>query len=76
MKKLATGAALGLGLLLATAAPAAAAGYVYTGKWYDTAAACEKAWSDAHGGGGGTALPHQCRHNAAANVYELWAYQL
>lgn len=73
MKRFAIGAVLGFGMLLATAAPAMAEGYVYTGKWYNTAAACEKAWDDAHGGG--PSLGHECRRNAVG-VYELWAYQL
>ncbi|ANY08309.1 hypothetical protein [Pseudonocardia sp. HH130630-07] len=73
MRKLVIGAVLGFGMVLLSAAPASAEGYVYTGKWYPTAAACEKAWSDAHGGG--PSLGHQCRHTGAG-VYELWAYQL
>ncbi|MCX2730164.1 hypothetical protein OOZ19_07915 [Saccharopolyspora sp. NFXS83] len=73
MKKLATGAALGIGMLPATAAPAAAEGYVCTGNWYNTAAACEPAWDDWHGGG--MSPGHECRRNAVG-VYELWVYQL
>jgi hypothetical protein len=68
-------AVLGLGVLVATAAPAAAAGWTYTGYWYKTAAACEKAWQDAHGGPNNPTPPHQCRYNAVG-VYELWAYQV
>jgi hypothetical protein len=75
VKKLALAALLGFGLLTATAGPASASGYVYTGHWYSTKAACEQAWTDSHGGSGGTALPHECRYNAVG-VYELWAYQL
>ncbi|MFR9730694.1 hypothetical protein ACL03H_15840 [Saccharopolyspora sp. MS10] len=74
MKKLAVGAVLGMGMLLATATPAMAGGYVYTGKWYSSAAACEKAWENMTGGG--ASLGHQCRYNKGGNVYELWAYRL
>ncbi|WP_020124743.1 hypothetical protein [Streptomyces canus] len=75
VKKLAIAALLGLGVLTATTGPAAASGYVYTGYWYSSYAACEQAWTNSHGGPGGTSLPHQCKYNSVG-VYELWAYQL
>ncbi|EIE98439.1 hypothetical protein [Saccharomonospora glauca] len=74
MRKLVTGVLVGLGLL-ASAAPAVATveEWYYTGYWYPTEAACEQAYlelvgSDPRGGG----LPHECRYNAGADVYELW----
>ncbi|MEV0056207.1 hypothetical protein AB0H34_37700 [Saccharopolyspora shandongensis] len=72
VKKFAIGAVLGLSVLAATATPAAAEGWNYTGHWYYTEAQCEKAWEDMTGGG--PSLPHECRHNNG--VYELWAYSL
>lgn len=74
MKTFAIGAVLGLGVLAATATPAAAAGWVYTGHWYHSEAKCHAAWQDMVGGPGVPSPPHECRRNSTG-VYELWAYQ-
>ncbi|MGW0893903.1 hypothetical protein [Saccharopolyspora sp. NPDC002578] len=71
MKKFATGALLGFGMLVATAAPAAAVGWYYTGYWYPSAAACEQGYQDLVNNPGGADLPHECRHTGVG-VYELW----
>lgn len=73
MKKFVMGAVLSLGVLAATAAPAAATpGLSYTGKWFHTKAQCEKYWTDSHGGPQNPTGPHQCRHHQAGH-WELWA---
>lgn len=76
MKKFGTGALVGFGMLLATATPAAAAGWYYTGHWYNSAQACEKGYQQMVGGNpGGADLPHECRRNGVG-VYELWRVSL
>jgi hypothetical protein len=75
VKRMIIAAALGLGVQAATATPAAASGYVYTGQWFTTKAACDRAWQNEHGGPGVPTTPHQCRYNPVG-VYELWAYEV
>lgn len=72
MRKLVTGVLVGLGLL-ASAAPAVATveEWYYTGYWYPTEAACEQAFWDSVNPLV-PQLPHECRYNAGADVYELW----
>ncbi|MET8763317.1 hypothetical protein [Lentzea sp. NPDC004782] len=72
MRKLVLGAALGLGLLAASAVPALAGDWYYTGHWYDSAGACEEGYQQMVPPGSGGDLPHECRYNAGGNVYELW----
>ncbi|MGW1680103.1 hypothetical protein [Saccharopolyspora sp. NPDC002376] len=74
MRKFVIGAVLSLSALAATAAPAAAAGWQYTGYWFHTKAQCEKKWSDMHGGPQNPTPPHKCKK--AGDVYQLWAYSL
>ncbi|WP_396287014.1 hypothetical protein [Amycolatopsis sp. PS_44_ISF1] len=77
MKRMVIAVLAGLSVLTAAAAPASASasGFVYTGMWYKTKSACEKAWQKGQGGPLNPSLPHQCRYNKVG-VYELWAYQL
>lgn len=70
IRKIVTGALVGLGLLVATAPSASAATWYYTGYWYYSAAACEQGYR-ALVGGNPVDRPHECRYNPVG-VYELW----
>ncbi|MET8759920.1 hypothetical protein [Lentzea sp. NPDC004782] len=76
MKKLAGGTALTLGLLTASATPALADSWYYTGYWYYSVEGCEAGYQQMLPPGSHTDLPHECRYNAGGNVYELWRFRL